>query len=385
MKIVICGDSHIGAVYGLGGSNGQGGNTRIDDYEKTLNYIADYCIHNHVDAFIQTGDVFDKRQPTSEQMDIVNRTLKTLSSHNIFSVLIMGNHDYKKTGPSFTSSITALSAKDFPNVRMVIHPELISISSQNENLNLLLMPFRDRKLYGGSSTKEDSFLYEKEVADLLENKLPGPVVAIGHNFFFEGSYNDYGGSEVLARVEAFKDCDMVAMGHYHNFKILKRAHPIAVYTGSMEKINFGDLDSKKIFIEYDTVSKKVKILTAPVKELFDSTIDLSNSTVETINHDLELEIKKLDVSSKIVRLKIIIHEQLTFSIKKLEIEKRLYDMQAHYVSKINFEQIYQRMIRDISILEQKDDFSIFEAFVKGQGLDEDLEKRILLESKTIIG
>src|SRR5690606_10388512 len=100
MKVVICGDSHIGAVFGLGGPNGKGGNTRIDDYEKTLNYIVDYCIENNVDVFVQTGDAFDKRNPTAEQLEVFNRALKKLSTHNIFSVVIMGNHDYKKTGPT---------------------------------------------------------------------------------------------------------------------------------------------------------------------------------------------------------------------------------------------------------------------------------------------
>ena len=31
MRAIICGDVHIGAVFGLGGGNGSGGNTRVDD------------------------------------------------------------------------------------------------------------------------------------------------------------------------------------------------------------------------------------------------------------------------------------------------------------------------------------------------------------------
>ena len=44
MRIVVCGDTHIGAVFGLGRPNGKGGNTRVDDYKKTLNHIIDYTI-----------------------------------------------------------------------------------------------------------------------------------------------------------------------------------------------------------------------------------------------------------------------------------------------------------------------------------------------------
>jgi len=384
MKVVICGDSHIGAVFGLGGPNGKGGNTRIDDYEKTLNYIVDYCIENNVDVFVQTGDAFDKRNPTAEQLEVFNRALKKLSTHNIFSVVIMGNHDYKKTGPTFVSSITSLSARDLPNVRTVLHPEIISLSDGRETLNLLLMPFRDRKLYAGNNTKEDSLLYEAEVADLLSNKKDGPVVAIGHNFFYEGSYNDYGGTEVLPRIDAFKDCDLVAMGHYHNFKVLKKANPIAIYTGSMERINFGDKDSKKVFIEFDTNTKRTRVLTSPIRDLWDDTIDLTSSTFETVLQDLEDKLTDINFKDKIVRVKVVIHEQLSSSLKRANIEKRLYELGAYYVSKVNFEHIYQRLIRDTSILEEKDEYSMFKAFIKDQGFDSEMEKRILLEAETII-
>lgn len=384
MKVVICGDSHIGAVFGLGGPNGKGGNTRIDDYEKTLNYIVDYCIENKVDVFVQTGDAFDKRNPTAEQLEVFNRALKKLSTHNIFSVVIMGNHDYKKTGPTFVSSITSLSARDLPNVRTVLHPEIISLSDGRETLNLLLMPFRDRKLYAGNNTKEDSLLYEAEVADLLSNKKDGPVVAIGHNFFYEGSYNDYGGTEVLPRIDAFKGCDLVAMGHYHNFKVLKKANPIAIYTGSMERINFGDKDSKKVFIEFDTNTKRTRVLTSPIRDLWDDTIDLTSSTFETVLQDLEDKLTDINFKDKIVRVKVVIHEQLSSSLKRANIEKRLYELGAYYVSKVNFEHIYQRLIRDTSILEEKDEYSMFKAFIKDQGFDSEMEKRILLEAETII-
>ena len=52
MRAVICGDTHIGAVFGLGRPNGLGGNTRVDDYEATLNSIIDYTISSKADIMI---------------------------------------------------------------------------------------------------------------------------------------------------------------------------------------------------------------------------------------------------------------------------------------------------------------------------------------------
>ncbi len=383
MKVVICGDTHIGAVFGLGGPNGKGGNTRVDDYEKTLNHIADYCINNEIDVFIQTGDAFDKRHPTSEHMEVFNNVLRRLSLNGIFSIVIMGNHDYKRAGASFTSSITSLAAKDYPNVRLVLHPEIITYSIGTQKANFLLMPFRDRKMYGGKSAKEDSADYELEVENLVKS-VDGPIVAVGHNFFYEGSYHDYGGAEILARVEAFKSCDLIAMGHYHNFKILKKTNPIAIYTGCMDKINFGDIDSKKIFIDYDVESKKVKIIQAPSRELIDGEIDLTDASFENALDILDEQIRQFNLSDKIVRLKITVPESLSATVKRNVIEKQLYDCGAYYVSKVNFELVYHRLIRDTSILEEGNDFDMFKAFVKDQGFGEDMERKILLEARSIM-
>jgi exonuclease SbcD len=214
MRVVICGDAHIGAVFGLGKANKNGGNTRIDDYENTLNYIIDYCIENKVDVFVQTGDAFDSRTPAQEHIEVLDRALKKLSMANITSIVIMGNHDYKRSGDNFTSAITSLPAKDYPNVRLILEPELLKFYDQvGGEANILLMPYRDRRMYSGKSTEEDSNLYQKQIEEmLLECQPDTPTIAVGHNFFYEGSYNDFGGVEVLTKVSAFDKCDMVVMG-----------------------------------------------------------------------------------------------------------------------------------------------------------------------------
>ena len=235
MRAIICGDTHNGAVFGLGGPNGKGGNTRVDDYENSLNSIIDYCINTNADIFIQTGDLFETRNPTPEQIKIVDKALKRLSNANIATFVIMGNHDYKKTGSTFTSSISSLSSAEYTNVRMLLEPEVIHFSNKKkEGANLLLIPYRDKRMYSGSSVKACSEGYDSHVMSLLseiENK--DPTIAVGHNFFMEGSYNDYGGSEILANPLAFVGADAVFMGHLHQFRIQRKHAPVCVYTGSM--------------------------------------------------------------------------------------------------------------------------------------------------------
>jgi exonuclease SbcD len=387
MRIVICGDTHIGAVFGLGKSTRDGGNTRVDDYEKLLNYIVDYTINTGADAFVQTGDVFDSRNPTPEHMDVLNRAVKKLSMANITSIIIMGNHDYRKVGETFNSAISSLAARDYPNVRLIISPEVVKFYSHKEVItNLILLPFRDRKMYAGKTVEQDSLLYEKEVADLVSQCSPNaPIVAVGHNFFNTGSYSDYSGAEVLPRVEAFKGCDFVAMGHYHQFKIINKKDPIAIYTGSMEKINFGDEKVDKFFIDYDTSTKKTKVLKCPSRQLMDLSINLENSDHNNFLDLLREGVDQLDVKEKITRAKLIIRDNLAPFVRKNDVEKILYSAGAFFVSKVTVEPIVTRMIRDEQILNHKDDFSMFKAFIEDQASMQDEEREtILLEAKKIM-
>lgn len=386
MKLIICGDSHIGAVYSLGGPNESGGNTRVDDYEKSLNHIVDYAIANNADAFIQTGDVFDSRTPTPEHLDVFNRAIKKLSNSNIISLIIMGNHDYRRIGTNFTSAINSLSAKEYPNVRILLNPEVISIQKDNEKTNVLLIPFRDRKMYSGKTTKEVCDQFAEHMTSLLENCSNDPTVAIGHNFYFDGSYNHYGGEEIFVYPSTFKKCDFIAMGHYHDFKIISKREPLAIYTGSMEKLNFGDKDNTKYFIEYDTVSKKPKAIKVPSRKLLDLHLDFSKINSDDYMAEIFSELSKIDLSDAIVRLKISINENKRIFIKTNEIEKMLYSNNVFYVSKVILEVIADRIIRDQKILEFKSDFDIFKAFLHSQTELDDCDiNDILLEAKQIIG
>ena len=386
MRAIICGDTHIGAVFGLGGPNGKGGNTRIDDYEKSLNSIIDYCIETKADIFVQTGDIFESRNPTPEQIKIVDKALRRLSNANIATFVIMGNHDYKKTGTTFTSSISSLSSAEYTNVRMLLQPEVVHFCNKDkERVNLLLVPYRDKRMYSGANTKEMSEAYDSHMMELIASvKNKDPVIAVGHNFFMEGSYNDYGGSEILANPLAFAGVDAVFMGHLHQYRILRKHAPVCVYTGSMEKTNFGEASVDKYFIDYNIESKKAKFCKIKTRDLLDETIDLSECSFSDIQDSLREKIKSYDMQDKIVRLKVIAGEKVIPTLEKGFISDLAYKNGCFYLSKVIIEPIIKRIVRDNEILNHKDDYSMFEAFIDSQGLDDDFKKSILKEAKVIM-
>jgi exonuclease SbcD len=386
MRAIICGDAHIGAIFGLGRPDGNGGNTRVNDYVKSLNHIVDYAISSKADIFIQTGDIFEHRDPDVRHMAIVDSALKKLSNAGVSTFVIMGNHDYRRNGSSFTSSITSLAAADYPNVRMVLDPEVIEVSNNDgDSSNLLLIPFRDQRMYAGKGNRDKSDNFEKEIRSLIEGiQNQNPTIAVGHNFFFEGSYNDYGGSELMARPAAFEGCDVALMGHLHQFRVLRKRSPVCIYTGSMEKSNFGDANVEKYFIDYDISTKKASFKKVPSRDLVDASIDLTGLDFADISDGIDKEIAKHDLSDKIVRFKFVIDEKVLPAVGKKSITDKLYAAGAFYVSKIIIEVVAKRIVRDNSVLEHKDDYSMFKAFVEKQGLDASMLEEMLKEAKVIM-
>ena len=365
MRAVICGDAHIGAIFGLGRPDGNGGNTRINDYVKSLNHIVDYTISSKA---------------------IVDAALKKLSNAGVSTFVIMGNHDYRRNGSSFTSSITSLAAADYPNVRMVLDPEVIEVSNNDgDSSNLLLLPFRDHRMYSGKGNKEKSVGFEAEIKSLIDGvKNQNPTIAVGHNFFYEGSYNDFGGSELMARPSAFEGCDVALMGHLHQFRVLRKRSPVCIYTGSMERSNFGDANVDKYFIDYDLSTKKASFKKVPSRELVERSIDLSGADFSDISDRITEEIGMIDLKEKIVRFKFAIDERVLPAVDTKSISDKLYAAGAFFVSKVIIEVIAKRIVRDNSVLEHEDDYSMFKAFVEKQELSKATLEGMLKEARNIM-
>lgn len=386
MKTIICGDTHVGAVFGLGRANGVGGNTRVDDYEKSLNFVVDYAINNKADIFIQTGDLFEVRNPTTEHIQIADRCIKRLSDANIFTIVIMGNHDYRRTGENFTSALATMQANSYQNVRILLQPEVINYSNKRgDSQSMLLIPYRDKRMYGSGGSKELTDLFNSHIKELSKRIDPdSPSIAVGHNFFFDGNYFDFGGHEVLASPDSFEGIDAVVMGHHHEFRKVRAKLPQAYYVGSLEKTNFGDANTDKFFLVFNSEEKTFENIKIPTRELLDIEFDLSSSTAFSYLQDYRSQLEKLVLSEKICRAKIKIKDGAQSLFSRAEIEKTLYSAGAFHVAKILWDVEQLRLEKDKDILSHKTDFEIFQAFAKTQNLDDSFLQKLLEEAKKVI-
>ena len=385
MKVAILGDTHFGAIMGLGKPTEDGSNTRIKDYEKSMDFCVQYCIENKIDAFVQTGDLFEKRNPSPIEIEAADKAIRKLSSANIPTFIIMGNHDYKRFGGTYTSALLSMPAKHYTNVRILIEPDIISVSNSSyERVNLLLMPFRDKRMYSGDTNIEKSLAFEKHILTLFEgcNK-KYPTIFVGHNFFYEGSYSDFGGSELLVNPKTFKDFSASFMGHYHAQKDIDPSIN-CYYTGSMERTNFGEASHKKYLFVYDTNTMSVNKVEIPCRDLNEISLDLSQSEISEVLKELENSVNEIDVTEKIVRMKISIQQDMNSLIKKGLLEEKLYKKGAYYVSKIHIENKFRKIARDTSALKEETDYKIFQKFLLSQKLPTELCNKISEQAKKIM-
>jgi len=174
------------------------------------------------------------------------------------------------------------------------------------------------------------------------------------------------------------------MGHLHTFRELSCKSTKAIYIGSMEKVNFGDENIDKFFIDYCSKGDIARYKKVPARELLSIDIDLRDCDVSNINTSIEERLKSLNVDNKIVKIKTTISEQLLSSINKNSIEKMAYSFGAFVVSRVAIETIASRIVRDTSILSKNDDFSMFKAFVEAQSLGKRTKESILSEAKIIM-
>ena len=386
MKTIILGDAHIGNVQNLGRSNGSGGNTRVDDYEKSLNFVIDYALDIKADIFINTGDLFEVRNPTTEHIQIADRCIKKLSDANIFTIVIMGNHDYRKTGENFTSALATMQANSYQKVRILLQPEVINYSNKRgDSQSMLLIPYRDKRMYGSGSSKELTDLFNSHIKELSKRIDPdSPSIAVGHNFFFNGNYFDFGGHEVLASPDSFVGIDAVVMGHYHDFTKIKDSNPQAYYVGSLEKTNFGDLNNNKFFLIFDSETKTFEKVRIPTRELKDLDFDLTKSTSFTYLSDYAEQLKDIDLKDKICRVNIKIKDGMQSFFSRSEIEKTLYAHEAFHIAKVIWDVEKIKLEKNKEILEHKTDFEILEAFAKTQNFEETFLQKILEEAKKVM-
>lgn len=237
--------------------------SRVMDFLRRLNEICDYAEANEADLVVFAGDAFKSSNPNPTYQREFARRIKRLAGLCPV-VLLVGNHDI----PAMTqkaSSIEIFHTLEVGNVIVGRADKMHLIETRHGPVQVATVPYpvRQRLLselsIRGMSISELDLLLRQQV-DLLIRNLGEeidpeiPAVLTGH-FTVQGAKL---GSErgvmlgrdvaVLSSTLADPIWDYVALGHIHYHQDMNAGHyPPVVYSGSVERIDFGEEGAPKGF------------------------------------------------------------------------------------------------------------------------------------------
>ena len=268
IKLLHTGDIHIGMEnYGRVDPT-TGLNARVMDFLRRLSDMADYAIEKDIDVFVFAGDAYKTRDPNPTYQREFARRIKKIADAGIPVVLLVGNHDLPSVARRATS-ISIFDTLSVPNVYVCDRETLQLIRCRHgQVLQVATVPYPlrstliSREEYQGKSLSELDGLLQTTLIDIIQGlaqqageQAEIPAILVGHFSVNEASQgseqNIMIGRDVAVprSVLASPAWRYVALGHIHKHQSLNRdAQPPVVYSGSIERIDFGEEHERKGFV-----------------------------------------------------------------------------------------------------------------------------------------
>ena len=320
MKFLHLADVHLGMEnYGrLDPSTGL--HTRLQDFINCFSFAIDIALEEKVDLVIFAGDAYKNSTPNPTHQREFAQQIYRLSEAKIPVVMINGNHD----NPVSFGKATALdifNTLNVPGVRVLTEPELLVIETKSGPVQVFGLPWPTKNLflakeeYKNFTDEEITQEIQKRVskkiieyAHLMKSNMPAIFAA--HLTAAEATYSGSERSAIIGRDPVFpthllaqKEFDYVALGHIHKFQDLNlHNHPPVVYSGSIERINFGEEKEDKgiCLVNIEGGNTSYEFIPVPARKFI--TIDVTISEGQDPTNTLIREIEKYDLSETVVRV-----------------------------------------------------------------------------------
>ena len=343
MKILHFADTHLG-MENYGRINPQTGlNTRFEDGMKCLQFIVDKAIERDVDAAIFAGDAYRTCDPNPTHQHGFAQQMRRLRDAKIPLVMVPGNHDMPVSFGR-KSSIDIFGALGSDNVFVFTERRVETIQTQSGALQIAPFPWPTRATMMAKDefrgVKEEEVVAEIErlserVLVELANEVDAtiPCVLVAHVM---ADRAETSGSEYYAAIMrdpkfhvgtlANAKFDYVALGHVHKFQDLnKNQQPPVVYSGSMDRINFGEEKDVKGFCIVD-ISKgnaDVEFIETPTRPFITIRCDVKTGEEPTAAVLEAIEKKADKLPNAVVRVIYDVSEEVQVDLNLKEIHRAL--------------------------------------------------------------
>ncbi len=239
--------------------------SRLLDFEHALNLCIDQAIEKQVDFFLFAGDAYKTANPSPTQQKLLMRCFLRLHTAHIPVVIVVGNHDNPL---SFGKANSLEIFGDIPleGFHVIAKPELLVLNTKNGPVQIVGIPWPTRTTISLNKKNISESMDEltKYIAQAVSTIITSyaqkcdptiPTVLTGHltvaSGIFSGSEKRaiYGTDPTLFTSQlAIEPFDYVALGHLHRYQNLNtHGYPAVVYSGSIERVDFGERKEPKGF------------------------------------------------------------------------------------------------------------------------------------------
>jgi exonuclease SbcD len=263
IKFLHVADTHVGIEnYGRLDS-GTGLHTRLQDFIKSLRFAFDEAIKENVDLVVFSGDAYRSCDPTPTHQREFASLIRMLSTAQIPVVMITGNHD-SPVAFGKASSLDIFGTLGTEGVHIASDDHLTTVRTQSGPIQIAFLPWlhRSRLLAKGPYQNLSQEEIVEQLQDLGAAIIEGlaarvdpniPAVLVGHLAAADATFSGSEQTAIIGRDPVFltstlanRAFDYVALGHIHKFQDLNaNAQPPVVYSGSIERINFGEEKESK--------------------------------------------------------------------------------------------------------------------------------------------
>ncbi len=342
IRVLHFADIHVG-MENYGKTDPQTGlSSRVVDFLHRLDEMIEFARNGDVDLIIFAGDAFKTRAPNPTYQREFAHRIRDLSELAPV-IMLVGNHDLPPTMLK-ASSIEIYDTLRVPNVRVAADYEVFTVETKRGPVVIGTAPYpirsrmlEDSRTAGMTIAQTDALLQEKlsEILDDMAEKADQydmPRLLTGH-FTVSGAVfgSERGimlGRDIQVLLSSLADSrwDYVALGHIHKHQNLTKGQagvPPVVYSGSMERIDFGEEGDPKGFcwVELERGAAEWHFEPLPARPFVTLTADLRRSANPT--DDVLKLIKKHELRDAVVRLNVQLAPETESRLNEVTIRDEL--------------------------------------------------------------
>jgi exonuclease SbcD len=295
--------------------------SRLLDFNKALNFCIDRGIDEKIDFFLFAGDAYKTANPSPTQQRLLMRSLLRLHEKNIPVIIIVGNHD----NPLSFGKANALDIfGDIPleGFHVIAKPMILKLATKTGPVQIVGIPWPTRNTIAMNqqhlhkSAHEITEYISKAVTTIITDFArqldPNiPSVLSSHltvsSGIFSGSEKRavYGNDPLFLPSQlAIPPFDYVGLGHLHRHQNLNpNGYPAVVYSGSIERVDFGERKEDKGFclVQIEEKGKtSYEFIKTPMRPFIQIEAHLEAGDGQT--EQLLQEIKKYNITDAVVKI-----------------------------------------------------------------------------------